>query len=85
MRAAWYEKNAYPPRKAAAQIIAAVEKGKPRLLIGPESYLIDALKRLTPVIGNKVVCDLIIRVLQVEHMRERRRLQWEQTMGEPRE
>lgn len=76
----WYEKNAYSPRRAAARIIAAIERGAPRLLITPEAYLVDMVKRLMPVYGNKIICDLILKVLKLEHMRERRELQWKQTM-----
>ena len=83
--AAWYEKNAMPPEKAARRIIAAIEKGKPRLMVTPEAYFADYVKRLLPVAGNKAICDLAIRVLDLEYMREKRRIQWTETMvdGEP--
>ena len=78
--AAWYEKNAMPPEKAARRIIAAIEKGKPRLMVTPEAYFADYVKRLLPVAGNKAICDLAIRVLDLEYMREKRRIQWTETM-----
>ena len=83
--AAWYEANAFSPRRAAAQIIRAVERGTPRLLITPEAYLVDYVKRLLPVAGNQMICELMLRVLKVEHMRARRRAQWQETMvdGDP--
>ena len=81
----WYEKNAMPPEIAARQIIKAIENGKPRLLITPEMKLADFVKRLMPVIGNKAICDLVVRTLGLDDMREKRRLQWQETMvdGEP--
>ena len=81
----WFEQNAIPPETAAAKIIAAIEKGKPRLLITPAAVFADGLKRLLPVIGNKIVGDLVIRTLGLEDMREKRRLQWQKTMvdGDP--
>jgi len=82
----WFEKNAIAPATAAAQIIAAIEKGKPRLLITPEVVFADCVKRLLPVVGNKMIGDLVIRTLGLEDMREKRRVQWQETMvdGDPR-
>lgn len=37
------------PPKAAETIHRGMERGKARILIGPDAYLIDALARLTPV------------------------------------
>lgn len=81
----WFEQHAIPPGKAAAQIISAIEKGKPRLLITPEVVFADWVKRLAPVLGNKAICDLVIRTLGLEDMREKRRQQWQKTMvdGDP--
>jgi short-subunit dehydrogenase len=83
----WFEKNAIPPESAAAQIIAAIEKGKPRLLITPEVVFADCVKRLMPVMGNKIIGDLVIRSLGLEDMREKRRRQWQETMvdGDPKD
>ena len=83
----WFEKNAISPEKAAAQIIAAVRKGKPRLLISPEVHFADLVKRLAPVRGNKAIVDLVVRAIGLEDMREKRRRQWQETMvdGEPRD
>jgi len=36
------------PDKAAAIIHSGVEKGKARILVGPDAYLFDALTRITP-------------------------------------
>jgi len=81
----WYERNAMSPERVAVQIIRAVEKGTPRLLITPEAFFGDFLKRLMPVAGNKLFVDVLIRVLRVEDMRAKRIKQWRETMveGEP--
>lgn len=38
----------YPPEKAAAQIVAAIEHRRPRLLIAPSAHLTDLIVRLSP-------------------------------------
>jgi NAD(P)-dependent dehydrogenase (short-subunit alcohol dehydrogenase family) len=76
----WYEHNAIPPERVATQIIRAVERGTPRLLISPEVFLGDLLRRLMPVAGNKLMVDAVIRVLGVEDMRAKRIKQWHETM-----
>jgi short-subunit dehydrogenase len=78
----WYERNAMSPERAAAQIIRAVEKGTPRLLVTPEAHLGDILKRLLPVAGNTLFVDAVIRVLRVGDMRAKRIRQWRETMVE---
>ena len=78
----WYEQNAVSPHRVATQIVAAVEKGKPRLLISRETIFTDCVKRLFPVIGNRIIGDIVIRVLGLGDMREKRRLRWQQTMIE---
>ncbi|MEO1272968.1 MAG: SDR family oxidoreductase [Myxococcota bacterium] len=76
----WYEANAMEPAKASAQIVQAIERGSPRLMIAPESYLADYVKRLMPVTGNRLMSDLVIKALELEYMREIRSAQWERTM-----
>jgi len=48
------------PAKAAAIIHAGVDRGKARILVGPDAYLFDALARITPTHYNAV----LTRVLQ---------------------
>ncbi|MDX3188730.1 SDR family NAD(P)-dependent oxidoreductase [Streptomyces sp. MN03-5084-2B] len=48
------------PEKAAATIHAGVDRGKARILVGPDAYLFDALARITPTHYNAV----LTRVLQ---------------------
>ena len=76
----WFEQNAISPERAAAQIIRAIETGRPRLLITPEAAFGDFLKRLMPVAGNKLFGDAVIRVIGVEDMRAKRIAQWRETM-----
>jgi short-subunit dehydrogenase len=78
----WYERNAMPPERVAARIIRAVEKGTPRLLIGPETFFGDWLKRLMPLTGNRLMVNAAIRLLGVEYMRARRIKRWNETMVE---
>jgi NAD(P)-dependent dehydrogenase (short-subunit alcohol dehydrogenase family) len=76
----WYERHAMPPERASARIIRAIERGTPRLLIAPEVAFGDLLKRLLPVVGNRIVSDAVIRILGVGDMRATRTTQWQQTM-----
>jgi short-subunit dehydrogenase len=78
----WYGRNAMPPARAAAKIIRAVERGTPRLLIGPDAAFGDVLRRLMPVAGNKIFVDAAIRILGVEDMRAKRIARWRETMVE---
>lgn len=78
--ARWYEDHAISPERAAAQIIRAIEKGTPRLLITKEATLGDVLRRLMPVTGNRLFSDLVIRIIGVEDMRAKRIAQWRETM-----
>jgi short-subunit dehydrogenase len=78
----FYERKAMSPHKAAAKIIGAIEKGKPRLLITPEATLGDLIKRLWPVGGNKLMGDVVIRAIGEEGMRAKRLEQWRETMVE---
>jgi NAD(P)-dependent dehydrogenase (short-subunit alcohol dehydrogenase family) len=76
----WYQRHAMMPERASDRIIRAIEKGTPRLLIGPETTFGDSLKRLMPVWGNKLNADIAIRMFDVEDMRARRLAQWRETV-----
>ncbi len=75
----WYARHAMPPERVSARIIRAIERGTPRLLIAPEVSVGDALKRLLPVTGNRLVSDAVIRVLGVGDVRAARAAQWRRT------
>ncbi len=76
----WYESHAISPERAAAKIIRAIGNGAPRLVITPEAAFGDLLKRLLPVMGNKIFVDVVIRAIGVGDMRARRIAQWRDTM-----
>ena len=76
----WYERHAILPERAAARIIRAIENGTPRLVITPEAAFGDLLKRLFPVMGNKIFVDVVIRAIGVGDMRAKRIAQWRDTM-----
>jgi len=78
----WFDQNAISPERASAQIIRAVERGTPRLLITPEVRFGDLLKRLLPVAGNRLLGEIVIRVIGVGDMRAKRVRQWQETMVE---
>ncbi len=79
----WFERNAIPPERAAAQIIGAIQSGKPRLMITKEAVFGDLVKRVFPVFGNKLMGDAVIKSIGLEDMRAKRLIQWKETMVDP--
>lgn len=77
-----FEKHAISADSASNQIIRAIEKGTPRLVITPEAKFADVLKRLIPVTGNKLFGDVIVRATGEQAMRAKRSKQWRETMVE---
>lgn len=73
---AWYQRHALRPELVARRIVAAIERGTPRLLIGADSRFADLLKRLLPVAGNSMFVRAAIRILGVGDMRAKREAQW---------
>lgn len=59
----FFTRKALHPGKAAAQIVAAVERDQYRLRICPETTLADWCIRLLPVAGRRWVVALLVRVL----------------------
>ena len=50
----WFERASLTSaEKAARTIIRGIKKNKMRILIGPDAYVIDASKRLAPVLATK--------------------------------
>ena len=52
---ALFERRAMLPEKCAELIVAAMRKGKSRLLVAPEAYIADAIKRLFPALPQRWV------------------------------
>ncbi|MCR6482580.1 SDR family NAD(P)-dependent oxidoreductase [Amycolatopsis sp. OK19-0408] len=57
------------PDKAAAIIHAGVDRGKARILVGPDAYLFDALARITPTHYNAVLSRVLWRSRRKETVR----------------
>ena len=76
----WYGRHALAPERASEQIIRAIERGTPRLLIGSDTAFADYVKRMLPTIGNRLIADIAIRTFRVEDMRAKRLAQWRKTM-----
>lgn len=57
------------PDKAAAVIHAGVDRGKARILVGPDAYLFDALARITPTHYNAVLSRVMKRPRRTEAVR----------------
>lgn len=53
--AAWQRMLSLDPAIAARRIVGGIERRKPRVLIGPETYALDALARITPGHYGKVL------------------------------
>lgn len=76
----WYERHAMAPEIAAKKIHRAIRKGNPRLLITSEAYVADYVRRLLPVMGNRLASEIAIRSLGLTHIKARRTEQWERNM-----
>jgi short-subunit dehydrogenase len=50
-----FERFAMSPERAARKIVRAIERNKPRLLIGAEAYALDWLKRLAPTTTQRLM------------------------------
>lgn len=50
----FFEKKTRPPEDVGDAIVAAVLSNKERVLVTPEAYVLDALKRLLPTWGNRL-------------------------------
>ena len=50
------------PERAAARIVRAIERGTPRLRLGPETYVADWAKRLAPTMTQRLLVGVYRRV-----------------------
>lgn len=50
----FFERKTMPADRAASLIVRAIEKNDRRLLIAKETYVLDAMKRLFPVLTNEL-------------------------------
>jgi NAD(P)-dependent dehydrogenase (short-subunit alcohol dehydrogenase family) len=50
----WFERNAMTPDKAAARIIAGIEQRRSRVVITPEAWLTDVVKRVYPPVPRRL-------------------------------
>ncbi|MEV4053170.1 SDR family NAD(P)-dependent oxidoreductase [Amycolatopsis sp. NPDC049688] len=57
------------PDKAAQIIHTGVDRGKARILVGPDAYLFDALARITPTHYNAVLTRVLQRARRTEAVR----------------
>lgn len=51
----YHKQPGISPEKAAARIVGAIEKGSPRLLIGPDTWFVDKLVRLMPARSDRLI------------------------------
>jgi short-subunit dehydrogenase len=56
-----FERSAMSPERAGRKIVRAIERNKPRLLIGAEAYLLDYLKRLAPIGTQRLIARVFAR------------------------
>ena len=61
----------HSPEKAAAKIVTAIEKNRKRVLIGPEAYLTDWIKRALPVTTHRILTFFHLRSESTARARER--------------
>lgn len=54
-----FSKHGHSPEKVAGKIVKAIEKNQQRVLVGPEAYFADAVKRAFPVYSDKLFSNLL--------------------------
>ncbi|MBV1881303.1 MAG: SDR family NAD(P)-dependent oxidoreductase [Pseudomonadales bacterium] len=50
----WFERFGRPPSDVANKIVRAIEKNQMRVLVTPETYIMDVAKRIAPTISEEV-------------------------------
>ncbi len=63
--AAMFSRFGHPPEKAAHKIVKGIKNNSQRVLIGPEAYVIDMLKRAFPV-GSDYLNGQLSRMIDME-------------------
>ena len=63
--AAMFSRFGHPPEKAADKIVKGIKNNSQRVLIGPEAYVLDMLKRAFPV-GSDYLNGHLSRLLDME-------------------
>ncbi len=62
----YFDKNGCPPEVVGKRIVGAIRRNKHRVLVTPESYALDLLRRLMPTAGNRFANRTMRRMLGVE-------------------
>ena len=63
--ARFFDKATIPPERAAERIVGAIESNQSRLLITRESYALDALRRLVPMLGNQLAVRMLMKSMRM--------------------
>ena len=63
--ATFFSRFGHPPEKAARKIVKGIKKNSQRVLIGPEAYAFDMLKRVFPV-GSDYLNGKLSRMIDME-------------------
>ena len=50
----WFERWGRPPERVASKVVRAIEINRMRVLITPETYVMDLFKRATPALAERV-------------------------------
>jgi NAD(P)-dependent dehydrogenase (short-subunit alcohol dehydrogenase family) len=50
----WFERWGRPPERVASKIVRAIETNRMRVLVTPETYVMDLFKRATPALAERV-------------------------------
>ncbi len=68
----FFAKNTLSPTRAAATILRGVQRGQPRILVTKEAPMIDLIKRLMPVWGNRLIAYLTVQSLGLQALQARK-------------
>ncbi len=69
----FFDRHAMSPRRVAERIVRAIEQDRPRVLVTREAYMLDALRRLAPILGNRLGAATVMKSMGLQRVVDKRR------------
>lgn len=67
-----FARHGMDPRKAGRVIVDGMKAGKLRIMVGKEAPLIDLVKRIAPVAGNRFLVNQTVKTMGLQELRDRK-------------
>lgn len=69
----FFRRKSAPPEVVARKIVRAIRRNRPRVRVTPETIALDWLRRLAPVLGNRLSAGALVRMLGLSDVVKRLR------------